>query len=58
MDIKTASDAGIWKPIGDYTTSFIKNKGGQIIFTIVHMIIVMKMIDGSVPYMRVYFYSR
>lgn len=28
MDIKAASDTGIWKPIGDYTTSFIKKQKG------------------------------
>lgn len=28
MDIKTVSCTGIWKPIGDYTTSFIKKQKG------------------------------
>jgi len=28
MDIKTASDTSIWKPIGDYTTNFIKKQRG------------------------------
>ncbi|WP_166115233.1 hypothetical protein [Pseudoalteromonas sp. Z9A5] len=28
MDIKTASDTSIWKPVGDYTTNFIKKQRG------------------------------
>lgn len=37
-DIRMAIDLEIWKPVGDYVISYIKNKKGVLAFTIIQII--------------------